>query len=271
MYAHTEVSTHVSTYNSNNPVNSSCKDTLHISPHIAAHKSSTAAVSHQPTLPTSTYVSLGSLPPNSSFITHDLSNYKIITQTGVASPPLENHNVPIKSNSQPYGNGRKDGIIATNIAPGTIIASGMRPSPILTNLSRVVPEDLSTSDSNKISSAAEISSQNGNNAQKPLPHIYTVAGQVSSAMFPNIIERSGNPVTTYFRSAESPNVNGQPQAILLSNVVACADGVMDGSSTSQYGSPSLMGEVSVSFHLYLVCLIGIIPSELIVVPSFNDD
>lgn len=291
MYGNNENSNGNSYATSNsNPVagTSTYKDTLHISPHIAAHKSSSSSsltpISSSTSLvscsSSSTLVNLSALPVSSTLLapivsTIDGLTYKLITGSpshggaGIASQDLSQVFTATRLAPQAYGAPyRKEVTSPGGQSSSTIISSsGVRTT--LTNLARAIPEDLSATSSDikmstHSSSAASVpgvvmstqynmSSAGGIGSNKPLPHIYTVAGQVPHSMFTGLLDRSG----TYFRTQDSPNLNGQPQAILVSGLVACGDSSLEhaggNNNTTLAAQPptTIVGEVSLILELLI--------------------
>ena len=214
MYSHSEGSSNTNTYISNTVGTSGIvKDTLHISPHIAAHKSSSTNVVTQHSSASSNYVNISTLPAQSALISQDLTSFKINSQQQTS-----NQQTRSSYQSLPNSGGRlisqtitsKECILA-NLSSSNIVSTGHKVGPLIASIPCVVPEDLSTATEAKPDSS---SMQSNLDDSKPLPHIYTVAGQVPHGSFP------GN---TFYRSNDSPHMSGQPQAIL----VPCGDTLLD--------------------------------------------
>lgn len=308
------------------------KETQHISPHIAAHKSlnSSPSVNTSQGFPSS-LVNLSTAAPvcgsSATMLTpissHDVMTYKIVSTSNAHASQVELHPTytmrpAAVTTTQQYTSAyRKDGTNSNNsyiqpssvvnstsvnlhkeasinsYIPGTIIAHPTSARTTLTNLSRVVPEDLSSTSSASMSSdikmhntqhqlqhqdsspstihtiqtSGVISSQylSNSSSQKPLPHIYTVAGQVPSSLFPNILDKSG---TAYFR-APDVNLVGQPQAILVSGLVACDPSLDQQNNLSSLPPTTLVGEVRYDILAKMVACVCIIYYHIVIFACCN--
>lgn len=251
MYNSVTSSSSVSSYSSSMDDQSTFKETLHISPHIAAHKSVPMTSVPTSVLPSSTYVNLSAAVPASSGVlaptsTPEVMTYKVISAATSNSNSSFQEFAPISSNSR---------LLSSNYV--TLAASKDRSNQLpammsnsvkttLTNLSRVTPEDLSaSSDTTKLTTSSVLStdlSYNGNQSKVP-QNVYTLASQVPASLLNSAVDRN----TAYFRSPDSPNLTGQPQAILVSGLVACGDSNIESvchpTTLAALPSSSIMGEV----------------------------
>lgn len=256
---------------SNSSVYSAYKDTLHISPHIAAHKST----------PTTSLVNLSAVPPGCSSTAmlapicssqDPAMSYKLVTSHSAVAEMHQTYSTMRAATSQPYTSYRKEDTttpgnlmnIVSSIASkehssvqSSIINNAVTSRANLANLSRALPEDLSASSSevkqhnnnnNNSHSGGVIASQyisnNATTDKSGLPHIYTVAGQMPTSLFP--LDKT----SAYFRPPHDSEggagvLTGQPQAIIVSGLVACGDSNMQhNNAIAALPSSSIVGEVS---------------------------
>ncbi|KAF2365493.1 hypothetical protein FHG87_003747 [Trinorchestia longiramus] len=231
------------------PSASTHKETLHISPHIAAHKSVPLTSS---SCVQSALVDLSSIPASSAVLTpistnSEITAYRVNSSTSNGSSILQEFHPSTVGKMIPSSYlsiAQKD----RSMLPLGGMSSTVRTT--FTNLARVNPEDLSASSESKMipstSSSAVVSNEYSMsiNQQKTSQNLYAVAGEVPASLLPSILGRN----SSYFRASDSPNLTGQPQAILVSGLVACGDSSIEHASnpTTLAALPptsTIMGEV----------------------------
>ncbi|XP_018021985.1 uncharacterized protein LOC108678145 [Hyalella azteca] len=200
------------------------KETQRISPHITAHKSLVPMTTIQSSTLQSSLLNLSGTPASSSnsALTAEFPTYKVMSagiNNGNSNIQEINPSTIAKISPADYVT-----VVQKERSPiARVMSSCVRTT--LTNLARVNPEDLSTTSDGKVNPTSSSSSVSANEYSISLsPHkiqqnLYTLAGQVPASFLPNVLDRNG----AFFRGSDSPNLTGQPQAILVSGLVTCSD------------------------------------------------
>ncbi|ROT61282.1 Zinc finger protein [Penaeus vannamei] len=198
------------------------KETQHISPHIAAHKSSLAPTSSAPTI--SSAALTGSGGP------HDQASPHLSSHKGGLSAHIPTYRVGVHSSQH--------SVVKEIDHDGPLyLARHSHPANIATHLSKSTPQDLSSHASTVSEKAVPLELTPHTSHHKPLPHVHSVVtqGVSHSQSGPLMTAHHTDRGSAYFRVADSVIGVQGPSAILVSTV---GDGGLSSQHTSQ--APSLV-------------------------------
>lgn len=181
------------------------KETQHISPHIAAHKSSLAATSSAPTI--SSAALAGSGGP------HDQNSPHLSSHKGGLSAHIPTYRVGLHSSHHSV-------VKEIDHESPLYLARPSHTANITSHLSKSTPQDLSSHASTVSEKAVPLELTPHTSHHKPLPHVHSVVtqGVSHSHSGPLMTAHQTDRGSPYFRVADSVIGVQGPSAILVSTV-----------------------------------------------------